>query len=72
MTRVDATVVEAKNVLKHQIKFLESLKRHISGDDLMMKSNAMWTAWCLHQYMQNQLIKDIEKAQMAHSNHEHQ
>ncbi len=66
MSREDASVVDAKAVIKHQIKFLESLKKHIFGDNLMLKSNAMWTAWCLHQYMQNHLIKDIETAMREH------
>lgn len=69
MSREDASVIEAKNVIKHQIKFLESLKKHISGTDLMLKSNAMWTTWVLHKYMQNQLIEDIEMAQkLNHDN----
>lgn len=66
MSREDASIVEAKNVLKYQIKFLESLKKHVSGPDLMLKHNAMWTTWVLNKYMQQHMIDDVKRAMDEH------
>jgi len=48
-------IQEAKKSLKHHIKFLESLKDHITKKEEPMLSRAMWATWC-------QLVNDIEKA----------
>jgi hypothetical protein len=60
--REDKSVTDAKKCLKSHIKFFESLLKHINGDDLAFKGRAMWTSWCLHNYMNNQLMVDVEKA----------
>jgi len=62
MSREDASIVEAKKSLKHHIKFLEAMKFHLGGTDLKMKHNAAWVAWCLNNYMQGQLMRDVEQA----------
>ena len=54
--------MEAKKILKYHIKFLESLLKHINGTDKIMQSRAMWTSWCLHRYINDGLMKDIENA----------
>ena len=55
-------IQEAKKSLKHHIKFLESLKDHITKKEEPMLSRAMWATWCLHRYINDQLVHDIEKA----------
>ena len=55
-------VKEAKKSLKTHIKFFEAMLQHIKGTDQTFKARAMWATWCLHQYINNQLMTDIEKA----------
>lgn len=55
-------VNEAKKSLKHHIKFFESLLGHIRFGDPVLKGRAMWATWCLHRYINDQLIDDMEKA----------
>jgi hypothetical protein len=55
-------VAEAKKSLKHHIKFLKSLEDHIKFGDPVFKSRAMFATWCLHRYINDQLVNDIEKA----------
>ena len=55
-------VYDAKKCLKAHIKFFESLLSHISGTDEVLKGRAMWASWCLNNYMNEQLAKDIEGA----------
>ena len=55
-------IQEAKKSLKHHIKFLESPKDHITKKEEPMLSRAMWATWCLHRYINDQLVNDIQKA----------
>ena len=55
-------IIEAKKSLKHQIKFFESLLAHIRRGDEPFLSRSMWATWCLHRYIEDQLVHDIEKA----------
>jgi hypothetical protein len=66
--REDKSEIDAKKCLKSHIKFFEALLKHINGDDLAFKGRAMWTAWCLHNYMNGQLMKDVEKAMTGSAN----
>ncbi len=54
-------IQEAKKSLKAHIKFLESLKENITKKEEPMLSRAMWATWCLHRYINDQLVHDIEK-----------
>ena len=60
--REDKSVQDAKKSLKHHIKFFESLKAHLTGPNEVQKALAMWATWCLHRYINDSLIGDIEKA----------
>ena len=60
----NVNITEAKNSLKHHIKFFESLLQHIRRGDEPHLSRSMWAAWCLHRYINDQLIVDIQKAMM--------
>ena len=62
----DNNTADAKKTLKSHIKFLESLIKHIDGTDKLFKGRAMWTAWCLHKYINNNLMLDIEQAMKEH------
>lgn len=64
-SKQDENIVEAKKSLKSHIKFLECLIKHIGGDDEVLKGRAMWAAWCLHRYINDGMIKDIEQAMRA-------
>jgi hypothetical protein len=55
-------IQEAKKSLKHHIKFFESLLLHIRRGEEPHMSRAMFASWCLHRYVQDQLVYDIEKA----------
>jgi hypothetical protein len=55
-------IQEAKQSLKSHIKFLESLLGHIKGNNEVLKARAMWASWCLHRYINDGLVLDIEKA----------
>lgn len=50
----------AGKTMRSHIKFIESLITHIRGNDEVMKARAMWASWCIHRYMNEGLIKDIE------------
>lgn len=55
-------IQEAKKSLKHHIKFFDSLLQHIRRGEEPMLSRSMWATWCLHRYINDQLMGDIEKA----------
>ncbi len=62
MKKENDNVYEAKQSLKSHIKFFEALLSHVSGNDESLKSRAMFATWCLHQYINNGLMVDIENA----------
>lgn len=57
----DKSIVDAKKCLKSHIKFLQGLLNALNRNDVEMKSGALWTAWCLHNYINSQLVLDIER-----------
>lgn len=63
----DENVYEAKQSVKAHIKFFESLLGHLNGKDHVLKGRAMWAAWCLHRYINDGLVFDIEKAMRDNS-----
>ncbi len=65
----DKNVQEAKQSLKSHIKFFEALLNHIKGGDEVLKGRAMWATWCLHRYINDGLINDIERAMREHGGH---
>jgi hypothetical protein len=58
----DQTIIDAKKCLKAHIKFLEGLLAALNRNDPTMKAGAIWTSWCLHNYINKRLAPDIEKA----------
>jgi hypothetical protein len=62
----NVNITEAKKSLKHHIKFFESLKEHIRRGQEPMLSRSMWATWCLHRYIQDRLVGDIEEAMKKH------
>jgi hypothetical protein len=66
MSREDKAVIDAKKSLKAHIKFFESLLGHLRGNDTILKGRAMWATWCLHRYINDGLIGDIENAMKEH------
>lgn len=66
MNKEDANVYEAKKSLKAHIKFFESLLNHVKGNNEVLKNRAMWATWCLHRYLNDQFVEDIENAILKH------
>lgn len=62
----NVNIKEAKKSLKHHIKFFESLLQHIRRGEEPILSRSMWATWCLHRYINDGLITDIEKAMQEH------
>jgi len=62
MNKNEQNVYEAKQSIKAHIKFLEVLLSHLKGSDQILKRRAMWASWCIHRYLNDRLVADIESA----------
>lgn len=62
MTQEYNTVLEAKKSIKAHIEFFESLLKHLNGTDKALRGRAVWAAWCLHRYINDRLIGEIQMA----------
>jgi hypothetical protein len=62
----EQNVFEAKQSLKAHIKFFDALLKHLNGSDQVLKGRAMWATWCLHRYINDGLVIDIETAMRQH------
>lgn len=60
-------IQEAKKSLKHHIKFFDSLLLHIRKGEEPHLSRAMWATWCLHRYINDRLMDDIQKAMLENT-----
>lgn len=69
--REDKNVTDAKKSLKAHITFFEALLKHLRGNDKALQARAMWATWCLHRYINDGLMPDIERAIQYNSEHEH-
>lgn len=64
-------VMDAKKSLKSHRKFLGTLLKYINGNNEQLKSGAMFATWCLHQYINNNLMADVEKSIQESIKNEH-
>lgn len=62
MTQEYNTILEAKKSVKAHIDFFETLLQHLKGTDKTLRNRAVWAAWCLHRYINDHLIADINEA----------
>lgn len=62
MTEEYKNVLEAKKSVKLHIEFFESLLKHLNGTDKVLRSRACFAAWCLHRYINDKLIGDVQDA----------
>ena len=62
MRKEHNNVLEAKRSLKAHISFMETLVKHLNGTDKLLRGRAMWTAWCLHRYFNDNLMRDLQDA----------
>ncbi len=62
MTKEYNTVLEAKKSVKSHIDFFENLLKHLNSTDKALRTRAVWAAWCLHRYINDHLIADINAA----------
>jgi hypothetical protein len=60
MSKEYDTVIEARRTMKAHIQFLEALLKHLKGHDKNLRTKAVITAWCLHRYFTNSLMKEVE------------
>ncbi len=72
MNKDDTNLYEAKQSVKAHIKFFEALLKHLNGSDQILKGRAMWASWCLHRYINDGLIPDIEKGMRENSGQKQQ
>jgi hypothetical protein len=63
----EQNIYEAKQSIKSHIKFFESLLKHLNSDADRQKNRALWASWCLHRYINEGLIVDIEQAMKSHT-----
>lgn len=61
MSEVD-TIKDAKKSIKNHIKFFQTLLEYIRSEKEPALSHAMWTAYCLHQYIEGKLVDDVIEA----------
>lgn len=62
MSKENDNILQARLSVKAHIKFLESLLEHLKSPNKLYRGRAMWAAWCLNGYLNDQFIKDIEYA----------
>lgn len=60
------TLLEARKSIKTNIEFFETLLSHLKGTDKLLRSKAVWATWCLHRYIHDHLIKDVNEAIRIH------
>jgi hypothetical protein len=58
----DINVYEAKKSLKTHIKFFDVLLKHLDGENEEIKRSTMWATYCLHRYINDRLLVDINRA----------
>lgn len=62
MTKEYDNILEAKRSVKAHIDFFEALLKHLKGTDKLLRNRAIWTAWCLHRYINDNLMNDLHNA----------
>ncbi len=67
MTKDYDTVLEAKKSCKAHIQFFETLLQHLKGTDKVLRNRAVWASWCLHRYINDRLIGEIQKVIKANT-----
>ena len=72
MSEENKNVYEAKKSLKANIKLFEDLLKHVNGTDEVIKARAIWATWCLHRYINDRIIVDIEMAMREYGTKEKQ
>ncbi len=55
-------ILEAKRSVKAHIAFFEALLKHLKGTDKVLRARAVWASWCLHRYINDKMIGDIQDA----------
>ncbi len=59
----EQNILDAKKSLKSHIRFFESLLDNLKfSQEGSTINKSMWAAWCLHRYIEDRLIGDMEKA----------
>ncbi len=62
MTKEYDNILDAKRSVKAHITFFEALLKHLKGTDKILRARATWAAWCLHRYINDKMISDIQEA----------
>jgi hypothetical protein len=56
------SVKAAKKSVRNHIKFFQNLLEYIREGKDPALTHAMWTAYCLHRYIEDKLIDDVIEA----------
>jgi hypothetical protein len=67
MTKEYDNILEAKRSMKAHIQFLETLLSHLKGTNTLLRNRAVWAAWCIHRYLNDKLINEIQEAIMSNA-----
>lgn len=67
MTKEYDTILEARHSVKAHIQFFQSLLKHLTGTDKALRSRACWAAWCLHRYINDHMMNDIQNVMQQNS-----
>jgi len=59
--------LQAIESLKYNIKFMEDLMKNIYGEDKDQIIKAIYAANCIHRYINDQLINDVQLMDLAYS-----
>jgi hypothetical protein len=62
MTKEHDNLLEAKRSVKAHIEFFEALLGHLKGHNIILRNRAVWASWCLHRYINDKLMDDIQDA----------
>ena len=62
MTQEYENLLEARRSVEAHIQFFESILKHLKGTDKVLRARAIWAAWCLHRYINDHLMNDIQAA----------
>lgn len=67
MTKEYDTVLEAKKSVKAHIIFLETILEHLKSHDKVLRGRAVLASWCLHRYINDHFINDINHVMAANA-----
>lgn len=62
MAKEHRNILQAKRRTKFHIAFLEGILSNLKSNNKVFKTRALFAAWCMDNYIRNNLISDVEEA----------